>query len=103
MISGRSSRRLIVRPSLPRFEPVELERFLEAVDAALSNPVFVILIGGGAAALGYGVRTATKDLDTLTDLSRLERAIEAARKATGLDVPMEPSQWQICPTNSRVD
>jgi hypothetical protein len=76
---------------LSRFEPIELERFLTAVDAALPTRVFVILIGGGAAALGYGVRSATKDLDTLTELGRLTGAIRIARLRTGLDIPMEPT------------
>lgn len=71
------------------FAATELERFLDAVDGALSRRVFVILIGGGAAALGYGVRSGTKDLDTLTELTGLERAITVARAETGLDIPME--------------
>jgi Nucleotidyltransferase of unknown function (DUF6036) len=74
-----------------RFEPTQLERFLTAVDAALTEPVFVIVLGGGAAALGYGVRTGTKDLDTLTELGRLQGAIEVARRKTGLDIPVEPT------------
>jgi hypothetical protein len=80
-----------VRPRLVRFAPVELERFLAAVDGALTDRTFVILIGGAAAALAYGVRTATKDLDTLTGISGLENAIRKARAETGLDVPIEPT------------
>ena len=34
----------------------QLERFLQAVDAALVAPVEVVVIGGTAAALHYGVR-----------------------------------------------
>jgi hypothetical protein len=44
----------------------ELERFLEAVDEALAHPVEVIVIGGTAAALHYGVTRATHDIDTWT-------------------------------------
>ena len=77
------------RSSLQRFAPDELTRFLVALDAALPERTFVILLGGGAAALGHGVRTATKDLDTLTDVSDFESAIRQARRATGLDIPME--------------
>ncbi len=79
----------MTRSALPRFAPAELIRFLSAIDAALSRRVFVTLIGGGAAALGYGVVSGTKDLDTLTELTHLEEAIRAARRATGLDVPIE--------------
>lgn len=35
--------------------------------------------------------SGTKDLDTLTELTHLENAIAAARSATGLDVPIEPT------------
>ena len=49
------------------------------------------MIGGAAAALGYGVRSATKDLDTLTSTADLEDAIGRARAETGLDVPIEPT------------
>lgn len=39
----------------------------------------MILIGGAAASIGYGVQTATKDLDTLTEVSKLDEAIRKAR------------------------
>lgn len=51
----------------------------------------MVMIGGGAAALGYGVRTATQDIDTLTNLDGLGEAIAAARKKTGLNIPIEPT------------
>jgi hypothetical protein len=76
---------------LATFEPVELVRFLVAIDAELTAPAFMLLIGGGAAALGYGVMSGTKDLDTLTELDTLEAAIARARTATGLDVPISPT------------
>lgn len=44
----------------------QLERFLEAIDAALAEPVEVIVIGGTAAVLHYGVKRATHDIDTWT-------------------------------------
>lgn len=78
-----------MRPSFSRFGADELERFLTAIDRALTRRTFVILIGGGAAALGYGVRSATKDLDTLTSTADLEDAIRTARAETGLDIPIE--------------
>ena len=48
----------------------ELERFLEAVDHALAQPVEVIVIGGTAAALHYGVTRATHDIEALRESSR---------------------------------
>jgi hypothetical protein len=76
---------------LRRFLPSELKTFLAAVDAALPDRVFMILLGGGAAALGYGVRSGTKDLDTLTEISEIEAAIQRAREQTGLSIPVEPT------------
>ena len=70
----------------------QLERFLEAIDAALAEPVEVIVIGGTAAALHYGVRRATHDIDTWTAVQAdLARAAEKARAVTGLDVPLQKS------------
>jgi hypothetical protein len=67
----------------------QLERFLEAVDAALAGPVRVVVIGGTAAALHYGVRRATHDIDTWTTIQAdLAAAAEKARAVTGLDVPI---------------
>ncbi|SRR6266545_3725639 len=67
----------------------QLERFLKAVDAALAAPVRVVVIGGTAAALHYGVRRATHDIDTWTTVpAELAAAAENARAATGLDVPV---------------
>jgi hypothetical protein len=70
----------------------QLERFLEAVDAALPEPVAVIVIGGTAAALHYGVGRATHDIDTWTTVeATLASAADKARAATGLDVPLQKS------------
>lgn len=70
----------------------QLERFLGAVDDALSEPVVVIVIGGTAAALHYGVARATYDVDTWTTVhAALTAAAEKARAATGLDVPLQKS------------
>ena len=70
----------------------ELERFLEAVDQALAHPVEVIVIGGTAAALHYGVTRATHDIDTWTTVQDdLTAAAKRARVSTGLDVPMAQS------------
>ena len=67
----------------------QLERFLEAVDSALAGPVEVVVIGGTAAALHYGVRRATHDIDTWTTVQAdLAAAAERARSVTGLDVPI---------------
>jgi uncharacterized nucleotidyltransferase DUF6036 len=70
----------------------EIERFLRAVDRALKRRATVIIIGGGAAALKYGIDDPTTDIDTFTTLdAELRRAADAARKATGLPMPFERS------------
>jgi hypothetical protein len=70
----------------------ELEWFLRAVDHALVQPVEVIVIGGTAAALHYGVTRATHDIDTWTAVKGdLAAAAERARLATGLDIPVTQS------------
>jgi len=70
----------------------EIERFLRAVDLALTRPATVVVIGGGAAALKYGIDDPTTDIDTFNPLGAdLKRAIRAAREATGLAMPFEQS------------
>jgi len=71
------------------FEPDELKLFLESVDKHLETETELILIGGAAASLGYGVRRATVDIDTVSDLSGLYEAFRMAREETGLDVPLQ--------------
>lgn len=70
----------------------QLEQFLEAVDAALIEPARVIVIGGTAAALHYGVTQATHDIDTWNTIQgSLAVAVEKARQITGLPVPFQQS------------
>jgi hypothetical protein len=70
----------------------ELAWFLEAVDGALDRPVEIIVIGGSAAALQYGVTRATHDIDTWTTVqAEFAAAAARARRVTGLDIPVEKS------------
>jgi hypothetical protein len=70
----------------------ELERFLTAVDDALDQSFEVVVIGGSAAALHYGVARATHDIDTWTNVgAALAAAAGRAREVTGLDVPLQKS------------
>jgi hypothetical protein len=68
-----------------------LVRFLRAADAHASKTARVVIIGGAAAALGHGVESATKDIDTWNDIDPLADAFAAARHETGLDVPIGPT------------
>jgi hypothetical protein len=67
----------------------ELTRFLESVDEHLPDPRRIILIGGAAASLAYGISRVTADVDTITDLAEFEGALRLARLRTGLDVPFQ--------------
>jgi hypothetical protein len=77
------------RSPFKRYEPAELERFLVAVDELLTRPVKLLVIGGGAAALAYGVRGGTKDIDTFHDTSAIRDVLDEARRKTGLDIPVD--------------
>ncbi len=70
----------------------QLKEFLAAIDAALDRPAELVVIGGSAAALHYGVARATRDIDTWTNVGpALAAAADEARTATGLDVPLQKS------------
>lgn len=70
----------------------QIERFLGAVDAALAEPATMVIIGGSAAVLRYGVTLATHDIDTINSLPEaVLRAAEKARESTGLSVPIQMS------------
>jgi hypothetical protein len=70
----------------------QLELFLTAVDDALDQLFEVVVIGGSAAALHYGVARATHDIDTWTNVeTALAAAAERARAVTGLEVPLQKS------------
>jgi len=72
-----------------KFHRDELTRFLEAVDKYLSGPKRVVLIGGAAASLAYGIARVTTDIDTIDDIADIREALQLARLETGLDVPFQ--------------
>jgi len=75
---------------LRKFLRNDFERFLEAVDAALTAPIELVIIGGSAAALRYGVTQATRDIDTFYRVQEaLVVAARRAREVIGLDVPIQ--------------
>ncbi len=74
------------------YTPAELRRFRAAVDRALERPAEVVIIGGAAAAIAYGVTSGTRDIDTWTRVrAELAAAAERARATTGLAVPLAQS------------
>jgi hypothetical protein len=74
------------------YTPAELRRFLTAVDSTLERPADVVIIGGAAAAIAYGVTSGTRDIDTWTRVrTELRAAAERAGEATGLAIPLAQS------------
>src|SRR5258706_3578230 len=72
-----------------RYAPHELTAFLKAVEARLTSPAKMIVMGGGAIALAYGIEQDTSDIDTwATDLREIKKAVAQAQKDTGLHVPV---------------
>ena len=75
--------------SFPRHSSEDLRRFLAALDSHLTARAEMVVIGGCAIALGYGVEQTTNDVDTFeTDLTHIGAAAEKARAETGLDIPV---------------
>ena len=72
-----------------KFHRDELTRFLESVDKHLSVSRSIVLIGGAAAALAYGITRVTTDIDTIGAIAELEGVLRSARLDTGLDVPFQ--------------
>jgi hypothetical protein len=53
----------------------QVVEFLAEIDELLDEPVSMEIIGGAAALLAYGARSATKDIDSLVDIDeRIRRA-----------------------------
>ena len=84
---------------MKQFGGAEITRFLKAVDRHAEGPFRIVVIGGAAAALSYGARGGTIDIDTASNVAGLQGACAAARKETGLDlpvgfVPIAESPWE---------
>ena len=84
---------------MKEFGGAEIVTFLKAVDRHAKRPFRVVIIGGAAASLHYGAAGGTMDIDTANNVAELEPACEAARKETGLDIPVSSvpiaeSPWQ---------
>jgi hypothetical protein len=69
----------------------ELVETLQALDAELSSPLELVLVGGAAMILHYGARRATRDVDVLVirgEPSELRRAAASVAEKTEL-----PADW----------
>lgn len=73
---------------------IELLTFLDALDGHLQAPARLVLIGGSAASLAYGVENVTKDIDTFGDDGgsvAVQRAVALAQVSSGLKIPLGPA------------
>jgi hypothetical protein len=69
------------------FSPVQLAQFLKAVDQELANPARLIVIGGAAAALRYGAKRNTSDIDTFNDTTpEVDRAVRVTQQKLQLGI-----------------
>src|SRR5687768_7322683 len=83
-----------------RYSAAELRIFLAAVDQFLTAPVRLILIGGSALILGYGVADVTKDVDTFNEeVLSIPEALAKARELTRLAIPIGPAGVGELPLN----
>lgn len=69
----------------------EVVHLLTRVDAHLSEPQQVVIIGWAAAMLGYGTAGGTTDIDTWGDVGAMGPAIRMAAEETGLRIPFGPA------------
>ena len=67
----------------------EIAFFLRAVDRHLKSPYRLEVIGGAAALLSFKIESGTLDIDSTHDVSKVEDAFAAARKETGLNIPVQ--------------
>lgn len=76
----------------PKFQAEALRNFLTAIDRHLDRPATLIVIGGSACAIGYGVGLGTNDVDTFNSIDdAVQVAIERARSETFLEIPVSRS------------
>lgn len=72
------------------YSRTDLQRFLDRIDAHLSEPAQIIIIGGAAAAMAYGVSRSTRDIDTWSAVDgALARAIDRAQQHARVRIPIE--------------
>lgn len=74
-----------------RYLPEEFLAFLRAADRELDSKNRLLIIGGAAAALAYGVAKASTDIDTIGQLPEsLKSAFDRAADITGTSIPVTP-------------
>jgi hypothetical protein len=73
---------------MKRFTREELRTFLKAVERHAPKHSRLVIIGGAAATLSFGVSGGTIDIDTANNVLDLDQACKAARNESGLQIPL---------------
>lgn len=87
---------------MKRYSRAELVAFLRRVDARLTTPEVLEVIGGAAAVLKYGASAPTKDIDTW---NRVPKAVQDAADAVGAmgqGVPLAPAGVAEIPNDAEL-
>mgnify|MGYP001616386803 CR=1 FL=1 len=66
----------------------EISSFLRAIDKHLAHPFRLDVIGGAAALLAFRIKSGTLDIDAANSVVGIGKACKAARRDTGLDIPL---------------
>lgn len=74
---------------MSQYSKEQIETFLRAIDKHLKKGFDLVIIGGTATALGYDVEDYTRDIDVISSIDSIQDACQAAKKETGLNIPME--------------
>ena len=87
---------------MKRYSRAELVAFLRRVDALLTRPEVLEVIGGAAAVLKYGARAPTKDIDTWNRVPKAVQEAADAISATGQGVPLAPAGVAEIPNDAEL-
>ncbi len=77
----------------------EIVTLLKAIDDELDEPCELLVIGGAAIAIGYHVPVATRDIDAMHSVARLQKAYKRAVASTGLAIPLGTAGVADAPYN----
>jgi hypothetical protein len=74
---------------MKQFLPEDILEFLQKTDEFLKADCDLIVIGGAAASLAYGVTKTTTDIDLATEIPKhLQEALKLASEETGITIPV---------------
>ena len=76
------------------FAAQEIAVFLQAIDRHLKEPFRLEMIGGAVALLCFKSKRGTLDIDAAQAVGKIEDACDAARKETGLKIPLQTAIYE---------